>query len=69
MSPRRTIPQQKRGLPPLVFVIGGIVLILVIVGADLISKALPTTPSLSAGSRTVGNPKATIAFTEFSDFQ
>ncbi|MBI5030711.1 MAG: hypothetical protein HZB51_09300 [Chloroflexi bacterium] len=69
MSPRRTIPQQKKGLSPLVFVMGGIVVVLVIVGADLLSKALPTTSSFSANSRTAGDPKSTISFTEFSDFQ
>ncbi len=71
MSPRRAIPHHKKqGVSPLVFVIGGIVLVLVVIGADWLSKIQPTTPSsLSASSRTVGDSQATISFAEFSDFQ
>ncbi len=82
MSPRRAIPQQqkRRQLPPWLIVSGLVVFIVlaVLVGADFLSKAQPTSaPSsstltfdgITASGRTLGDAKAPIAFVEYSDFQ
>lgn len=75
MSPRRAIPQHKKQrMSPLLLVIGSMALVLVVVGIDLLSKmqpsaTIPSASSLSANSRTAGDPEATISFAEYSDFQ
>ncbi len=78
MSPRRVVPQKKqpqKGLPSWL-IVGGIVVVLVVVlvvGVDFISKATGSAPlptvNVTASGRTEGDPKAPIAFMEFSDFQ
>ncbi len=79
MSPRRAVPTKKqtpRGLPSWL-IVGGIVVVVVIVlvvGIDFIGKAigpgpLPTVTGITASGRTRGDPKAPVAFMEFSDFQ
>ncbi len=78
MSPRRAVPQKKQqqqGLPSWL-IVGGIVVVLVVVlvvGVDFISKSMGAAPlptvNVTASGRTEGDPKAPIAFMEFSDFQ
>lgn len=79
MSPRRAIPPKKqpqRGLPSWL-IVGAVVVLLVVVlviGVDFIGKAtgpapVPTVDGITASGRTQGDPKASIAFMEFSDFQ
>ncbi len=78
MSPHRVARQQKKrdNLPrwviaiALVIVVGGAI----VLGADFWNKTQPPTggptPSgIATNGRTKGDPKATIAFVEFSDFQ
>lgn len=74
MSPRRAIPQKKEGgLPG--WVLPAIVGVVVVIGVVvLFTLQTPTAPStsgggLSASGRTAGEPKAKIAFAEYSDFQ
>ncbi len=79
MSPRRAVPQKKQqqqGLPSWL-IVGGIVVVLVVVlvvGVDFISKSMgpapvPTVSGVTTSGRMEGDPKAPIAFMEFSDFQ
>ena len=78
MSPRRGIPpQKKKHTLPRWLVVGSIIVtitFIVVVVVDFWSKIQPPPASsssseMTANSRTVGSPNATISFTEFSDFQ
>jgi hypothetical protein len=83
MSPRRPNPEKKQSGLPTWLVLAGIVavaLIVVLVGADFLSKAMtqtavPTGPSsvsatgITRTGRTEGDPNAPINFVEYSDFQ
>ncbi|MCL5950200.1 MAG: hypothetical protein M1132_00520 [Chloroflexi bacterium] len=77
MSPRRAIPQKKKksALPRWLVVTAALVVVagVVIVGVDLFSKLtsapVPPPTGVAESGRTKGDPKAPIAFVEFSDFQ
>ncbi len=76
MSPRRAAPQSKAGGTPSWLVVAGVaivVVIVVIVGVDLISKALTSGPAavtgLAASGRTRGDANAKVTMVEYSDFQ
>ncbi len=82
MSPRRTIPQEKKqGRLPAWLIIGGLtalIVLIVLVAADFWAKSQPAAVPASSGTalngmpangRTLGDPKAPIAMVEFSDFQ
>ncbi len=78
MSPRRAIPEkkQKGGFPTwmIVAAVAVIAVFVVIVGADFVAKSqgpavVPTVPGIASSGRTEGDPKAPVAFLEFSDFQ
>lgn len=72
MSPRRATPQhRKRTGFPTWLLIGALLIVVVValaVGADWIIKSQGSTPGV-AGDRAVGDPRAPIAFVEYSDFQ
>ncbi len=85
MSPRRTAPaKEQSGLPKwlVLAAIVAIALVVVIVGADFLTKLQansapqaaigPTSVSTSGivrSARTEGDPNAPINFVEYSDFQ
>lgn len=78
MSPRRAIPSRKnRGRWPPWLVVTAIAVVVVgafTVGADFWAKVQsppvgPSPSGLAVNGRTKGDPKAPIAFIEYSDFQ
>lgn len=79
MSPRRADPKLKKhsqsGLPTWV-IAGGIGILVVVAVVVLFTLQTPGAsapaafgPSSTSASRTKGNPDATVAFVEYSDFQ
>ena len=78
MSPRRSVPDKaKAGGLPFWFITGAVAIVavvVVIVGVDFATKSqapvpVPVISGVAESSRTVGNPNASVAFLEFSDFQ
>ncbi len=69
MSPHRTVPEKSKSKTNRSWIVVVAVVVVAILVIAVVASMLTQPAPSTAGTRTKGDPKASIAIVEYSDFQ